>query len=105
MIVLATIGCFFATGPLFVLVGTDFVPKDDQSEFEVAITLPEGYSLDRASQTCAELEARLKQLPGVTNVFTTIGDRLQDCDAAEQRRYAAEHLDWSHKIAAFGLTR
>ena len=30
------------------IVGTDFVPKDDQSEFEVAITLPEGYTLDRA---------------------------------------------------------
>jgi HAE1 family hydrophobic/amphiphilic exporter-1 len=56
-----------------VLVGSDFVPKDDQSEFEVAITLPEGYTLARASDTCRELEARFQQLPGVTNVFTTIG--------------------------------
>ena len=65
---------FLTTPVLFVLVGTDFVPKDDQSEFEVVITMPEGYTLDRASQTCAEIEGRLKGLPGVTNVFTTIGD-------------------------------
>jgi len=73
-VVLATVGAFLSTGPLFVLVGTDFVPKDDQSEFEVSVTLPEGYTLDRASGTCAEIEGRLKGLPGVTNVFTTIGD-------------------------------
>ena len=55
------------------IVGTDFVPKDDQSEFEVAITLPEGYTLEQAERQCAELEARLKTVRGVTNVFTTIG--------------------------------
>jgi HAE1 family hydrophobic/amphiphilic exporter-1 len=74
VVVLATVGCFFSTGPLFVLVGTDFVPKDDQSEFEVALTLPEGYTLDRASAACRELEIKLAKLPGVTNVFTTIGE-------------------------------
>ena len=30
---------------LFRIVGFDFIPRDDQSEFEVAITLPEGYTL------------------------------------------------------------
>lgn len=74
VIVAATIACFLATGPLFTLVGTDFVPKDDQSEFEIAITLPEGYTLERASRECQEIEARLAKLRGVTNVFTTIGD-------------------------------
>ena len=72
-VVLLTVLTFLSTPVLFGLVGTDFVPKDDQSEFEVAITLPEGYTLARASETCRELEGRLKQLPGVTHVFTTIG--------------------------------
>lgn len=73
VIVLATIACFLSTGPLFVLVGTDFVPKDDQSEFEVSIIMPEGYSLDQASKISKEIEERLARLPGVINVFTTIG--------------------------------
>ncbi|MDB5309751.1 MAG: mdtC 5 [Gemmataceae bacterium] len=73
VVVLATVLTFLSTPVLFVAVGSDFVPKDDQSEFEVALTLPEGYTLGRASETCAELERRLHQLPGVTNVFTTIG--------------------------------
>ncbi len=74
VIVVVTIATFFSTPVLFGIVGTDFVPKDDQSEFEVAITLPPGYSLDRADATCKELEKKLAILPGVTNVFTTIGD-------------------------------
>jgi hydrophobic/amphiphilic exporter-1 (mainly G- bacteria), HAE1 family len=74
VIVVLTIATFMSTPFLFALVGSDFVPKDDQSEFEIAINLPDGYAIDRASSTCAEIEARLNQLPGVTNVFTTIGE-------------------------------
>ena len=59
---------------LFRIVGFDFIPRDDQSEFEVAITLPEGYTLDRADKLFAEIEGRLAKLRGVTNVFSTIGD-------------------------------
>ena len=73
VIVVATLLTFLSTPVLFVLVGSDFVPKDDQSEFEVAITMPEGYTLQKADAACRELEGRLKQLDGVTNVFTTIG--------------------------------
>jgi HAE1 family hydrophobic/amphiphilic exporter-1 len=73
VIVLATLLTFLSTPVMFMLVGSDFVPKDDQSEFEISITLPEGYSLERADKTCAELEQRLKDVRGVTNVFTTVG--------------------------------
>ena len=74
LVVLVAIATFCSTPFLFLAVGTDFVPKDDQSEFEVALTLPEGYTLDRSSAACAELEGKLAKLPGVTNVFTTIGE-------------------------------
>ncbi|MFO0847076.1 MAG: efflux RND transporter permease subunit [Gemmataceae bacterium] len=73
IVVLATLLTFASTPVLFVLVGTDFVPKDDQSEFEVSLTLPEGYTLDRADKACRELEAKLKTVRGVTNVLTTVG--------------------------------
>src|SRR5258706_10695430 len=59
---------------LFKMVGLDFLPKDDQSEFEVAITTPEGWTLDRTDQTFREIENKLKNTRGVINVLAAIGD-------------------------------
>jgi HAE1 family hydrophobic/amphiphilic exporter-1 len=73
-VVLAALGVLFSTPVLFAVVGKDFVPKDDQSEFEVAVTLPEGYSLDRADAVFNEIEGRLRGLRGVTATFITVGD-------------------------------
>lgn len=74
VVVLATVAVLLGTPTIFGMVGKDFVPRDDQSEFEVAITLPEGYSLERADEAVAEIERRLKTLRGVTHVFSIIGD-------------------------------
>jgi HAE1 family hydrophobic/amphiphilic exporter-1 len=74
LVVAAAAVCFLSTPVLAQLVGTDFVPKDDQSEFEVAMTLPAGYSLPEADAACREIEARLAKVKGVTNVFTTVGE-------------------------------
>ncbi len=73
-VVLMCVFVLFSTPLLFALVGKDFVPRDDQSEFEVAITLPEGYSLARADQVFTEIDLRLRKLPGVTHAFIVIGD-------------------------------
>lgn len=73
VIVVATILTFLSTPVLFMIVGSDFVPKDDQSEFECALTLREGATLADAERTVAEIEERLKKVRGVTNVFSTIG--------------------------------
>jgi HAE1 family hydrophobic/amphiphilic exporter-1 len=74
-VIVAASAALLATTPvIFAAIGKDFVLRDDQSEFEVGMTLPEGYSLDRASRLCAEIEGRLLQVRGVTHVFTTIGD-------------------------------
>lgn len=73
-IVLATLATLTATPVLFQMVGMEFVPRDDQSEFEAVITLPEGYSLARADAAFQEIEAQLQKLRGVTHTFTIIGD-------------------------------
>lgn len=59
---------------LFGMVGLDFLPKDDQSEFEIAITTPAGWTLARADQTFRQIEQELSGWPEVTHVLTTIGD-------------------------------
>lgn len=73
-IVLISVAMLLSIRPLFKTVGRDSVPRDDQSEFEVIITLPEGFTLDRASRLFTEIEGRLRGLTGVTNLFSLIGD-------------------------------
>lgn len=63
-----------STIPLSQVIGANLVPRDDQSEFQVTIITPEGYTLERAEQVFTELENRLANLPGVTSTFTVIGN-------------------------------
>jgi HAE1 family hydrophobic/amphiphilic exporter-1 len=74
LIVLVSVGVFASTPTLMKIVGKDFVPRDDTSEFEVVVTLPEGTSLERADDILGEVEQRLRSVRGVTKTFTTIGD-------------------------------
>ena len=74
LIVLVSVGVFASTPTLMKIVGKDFVPRDDTSEFEVVVTLPEGTSLEHADEVLAEVEQRLRSVRGVTKTFTTIGD-------------------------------
>lgn len=73
LIVLA-LGLLLSTPMLMSMIGFDFVPKDDQSEFEVVVTMPEGYTLDRADAILNEIDGRIRRLPGVTHSFIVIGD-------------------------------
>jgi hydrophobic/amphiphilic exporter-1 (mainly G- bacteria), HAE1 family len=59
---------------LLFMVGFDFIPKDDQSEFEVAITAPEGWSLEKTGDVFAQIERRLYDRPEIVHVLTQIGD-------------------------------
>ena len=63
-----------STGPIAARMGVDLVPRDDQSEFQVTIITPEGYTLERADQVFSEIENRLAKLPGVVHRFTVIGE-------------------------------
>ena len=71
---LVTLGVLASTPLLFAIVGKDFVPRDDQSEFEVAVTMPEGYTLSRADEVLSDIEHQLRKLRGVTHTFLVIGD-------------------------------
>ncbi|WZO98860.1 efflux RND transporter permease subunit [Isosphaeraceae bacterium EP7] len=63
---LKTIGAPFAPG--FAL-----IPRDDQSEYEVSVITPEGYTMERTNAVLSDLESRLKKLPGSAHLFTTVG--------------------------------
>jgi hydrophobic/amphiphilic exporter-1 (mainly G- bacteria), HAE1 family len=59
--------------PLFMLVGKNFIPADDRSEFQASVRAPEGTSL-AATVTIAERIARdFRALRGVTATLTSVG--------------------------------
>jgi HAE1 family hydrophobic/amphiphilic exporter-1 len=59
--------------PMFLNMGKDFLPVDDQSEFEIAVRMPVGSSLEGSSAMMRQIEAQIRTLPGVRDVLTTIG--------------------------------
>ncbi|MGI9036444.1 MAG: efflux RND transporter permease subunit [Pyrinomonadaceae bacterium] len=69
---------FLSIIPLFMFVGKNFLPVDDQSQFEVSIRAPEGYSLAATSQLFEKIATDIRQMPGVTNTLTTIGGGGQE---------------------------
>lgn len=71
--VLISLGVVLSTVPLFILVGKNFLPTDDRSEFQANIRAPEGTSL-AGTVTIAERIARdIRALPGVSATLTSVG--------------------------------
>jgi HAE1 family hydrophobic/amphiphilic exporter-1 len=66
LIVTLCVLVFLSIIPLFMFVGKNFLPVDDQSQFEISIRAPEGYSL-----------SDVRKLGGVTDTLTTIGGGQQ----------------------------
>ena len=70
-IILATIAVFLSVGYLGKIIGKDFLPKDDQSEFEIAITTPEGWTLERTDRTFPfSTRAQVSSRPDGTSTTT-----------------------------------
>ncbi len=73
VIVVCAILVTLSTVPMFLHMGKDFLPIDDQSEFEIAVRMPVGSSLDGSSAMMREIESDIHTLPGIRNVLTTLG--------------------------------
>jgi hydrophobic/amphiphilic exporter-1 (mainly G- bacteria), HAE1 family len=73
-IVLLCVLVVTSTVPLAMLAGFQFLAQDDESEFEVAVRLPEGASL-AATESVVENIARLirKEVPGVKSTLSIPG--------------------------------
>ncbi|PWT93616.1 MAG: AcrB/AcrD/AcrF family protein [Blastocatellia bacterium] len=77
-VVLACILVIASIVPLFMFVGKNFLPVDDQAQFEVNVRAPEGSSLASTSALAERIAVDLRQLPGVTDTLTTIGGGQQE---------------------------
>ena len=67
----------FSIVPLFMFVGKNFLPVDDQSEFEITVRAPEGYTLAATSALAERIAKEVRQMDGVTDTLVTIGGGQQ----------------------------
>ena len=72
-IVLLSVLVIVSIVPLFMFVGKNFLPVDDQSQFEINVRAPEGYTLSATSALAERIAADTRKLPGVTDALVTIG--------------------------------
>ncbi|MGE0104103.1 MAG: efflux RND transporter permease subunit [Blastocatellales bacterium] len=66
-----------STVPLFIAVGKDFFPQDDQDEFEVMLRADEGTSLQATLDIAQKVAAEIRKQPHIDYTLTTIGDDPQ----------------------------
>ena len=60
--------------PLFMVADKNFLPNDDQSEFEVGLRAPEGTALDATEIIANRIATRIRQLPEVEFTLVTVAD-------------------------------
>jgi HAE1 family hydrophobic/amphiphilic exporter-1 len=72
-IVFGAIAIFVASFFLMGMLGSQFFPDSDKSEFNVYVNASPGSSLDQTSLICEKVEAVLKEKPEIITVLTTIG--------------------------------
>jgi HAE1 family hydrophobic/amphiphilic exporter-1 len=73
MIVAACLIVILSTVPLFMFVGKNFLPVDDQSQFEVTLRTDEGASIQASSVLFERIATELRKLPGVRDTLITAG--------------------------------
>jgi HAE1 family hydrophobic/amphiphilic exporter-1 len=76
--VVACVLVIFSIFPLYRFVGKNFLPVDDQAQFEVTVRAPEGSSLAATSALAERIAVDVRKLSGVTDTLTTIGGGQQE---------------------------
>lgn len=74
LVLLASMAVIATNVPLYRLVKQDYIPTDvDESEFEARISAPEGVTMASMEELIDTVEPRIRALPGIASVLTTVG--------------------------------
>jgi HAE1 family hydrophobic/amphiphilic exporter-1 len=79
IVILVALGTFAMTFRLNSLVGRDFIPADDQNEFQAVFDSPVDSSLEGTAAYAKELAERYEKIPGVVFAWPNIGERENHC--------------------------
>ena len=72
-IVLLCVVVFLTTVPLFRIVNKNFLPDDDEGQFDVNVRAPEGSSVETTQKILDSIASRINLLPGVESTVATLG--------------------------------
>ncbi len=64
----------FSSVPLFMFVGKNFLPANDESQFNVLVRAPEGTSLAETTAMAGRVAADIRQFAGVSHTLQTVGN-------------------------------
>jgi HAE1 family hydrophobic/amphiphilic exporter-1 len=73
VVVAASVGVILSIVPLFMFVGKNFMPQDDQSQYNVLIRTPEGASIAATTNLAEQIAQDVRKLPGVAHTLLTAG--------------------------------
>ena len=73
VILLAAVGVFVGSLSLTAFLGKEFVPPEDEAQFNIQVETPLDSSTERTSGILQEIERRIRTLPHVTDLYTMIG--------------------------------
>ncbi|GJL81390.1 MAG: transporter [marine bacterium B5-7] len=85
-------------GQLFRVLPTGFVPSEDQGAFMVDLSLPDGASLNRTEAVLTDLENRILEIPGVTDVMSVPGFSMLKGSQSSSSAFTIGILDdWDNR--------
>jgi len=67
----------FSIAPLGAAVNQNFLPEDDESQFDVIVRAPEGWTLESTERLANQMGLEIRRLPGVQHTVITVGDDAQ----------------------------
>src|SRR6516225_7101062 len=73
VVIAGSVGVILSIVPLFMFVGKNFLPQDDQSQYNVLIRTPEGTSLAATTNLAERIAQDVRGLPGVSHTLMTAG--------------------------------
>ncbi|MGH7061446.1 MAG: efflux RND transporter permease subunit, partial [Stellaceae bacterium] len=79
--ILGIVAVLAAAAAIYLLSGrtpTGFLPEEDQGAFFIAVQLPDGASVSRTGEVAKRIEAMLRAMPQVENIFAIIGFSIID---------------------------
>ncbi|MDX1933329.1 MAG: efflux RND transporter permease subunit [Capsulimonadales bacterium] len=77
VVLLVTLGVFFSTVPLIGIVGKNFLPDEDESQFLVSVRATEDRSLQYTERLLNRMAEEIRQLPEVRETIVTVGQDIQ----------------------------
>ena len=104
--------------PLFIIVNKNFLPTDDQSEFEIGLRAPEGTSLEATEIIANRISARVKQIPEVDYTLVSVADdpamtqnagsiyvRLKPIEARERDQFELMNVVRTEILPSIGVDK